>query len=85
MMTIFHQYITAQNHTHELHVLEHITPVPVIHRINSLLHVMKKLSRGMDGHGNSLPRKVLEPPSLEVHKNHTDVVLRDMVSGQYWW
>jgi len=33
---------------------------------------------------NGLHREVVRTPFMEVAKNHLDVVLRDLASGQYW-
>jgi len=37
------------------------------------------------GTGMGLPGEAVESLSLEVFKERGDVVVRDVVSGQYWW
>lgn len=36
-------------------------------------------------HGNRLAREVVKSLSIEVFKKCGDGILRNVVSGQYWW
>jgi len=48
------------------------------------LAIRKDLRKSGDALGQAA-QGVVESPSLEVFIERADIVLRDMVSGQYWW
>ena len=53
-----------------------------LHQGRFVLDIRKSLfSERAVMHWHRLPRAVVEPPSLEVFRNHVDVALRDAVSG----
>ena len=50
------------------------------------LHFRKKIfKKRVVRHSNRLSKEMVELPSLWVFEERVDIVLRDMVSRQYWW